>query len=67
MGIEIEINSLEDMCALMCDNRIPKKRGKDNEKCRGNGIICDRYDCVEETNNSKGRNDKRIQYIKSFR
>ena len=24
MGMEIEINSLEDMCALMCDNIIPK-------------------------------------------
>ena len=30
MGIEIEIDSLEEMCALMCDNYIPedkKKRG----------------------------------------
>lgn len=26
MGIEIEVNSLEDMCALMCDNVIPKKK-----------------------------------------
>lgn len=25
MGIEIEVNSLEDMCALMCDNVIPKR------------------------------------------
>ena len=24
MGMEIEINSLEDMCAIMCDNIIPK-------------------------------------------
>ena len=28
MGIEIEVNSLEDMCALMCDNRLPKKKKK---------------------------------------
>lgn len=28
MGIEIEVNSLEDMCALMCDNRIPKRKPK---------------------------------------
>lgn len=26
MGIEIEINSLEDMCDLMCYNKIPKRR-----------------------------------------
>lgn len=32
MGIEIEINSLEDMCALMCDNRIPKKKPKPKPK-----------------------------------
>lgn len=25
MGIEIQVNSLEDMCALMCDNVIPKR------------------------------------------
>lgn len=28
MGMEIEVNSLEDMCALMCDNRIPKQKPK---------------------------------------
>jgi hypothetical protein len=28
MGIEIQVNSLEDMCALMCDNRIPKQKPK---------------------------------------
>ena len=26
MGIEIEINSLEDMCDLMCYNKIPQRR-----------------------------------------
>ena len=31
MGIEIEVNSLEDMCALMCDNRIPKRRKRVDE------------------------------------
>lgn len=29
MGIEIEVDSLEDMCALMCDNVIPKRRSND--------------------------------------
>ena len=29
MGIEITIDSLEDMCLLMCDNVIPK--GKEGE------------------------------------
>ena len=36
MGIEIEVNTLEDMCALMCDNRIPEKKDqKDGEKEKG--------------------------------
>ena len=29
MGLEITVDSLEDMCRLMCDNVIPK--GKANE------------------------------------
>ena len=28
MGLEIQVDSLDDMCALMCDNTIPRKRGK---------------------------------------
>lgn len=28
MGMEIEIDSLENMCKLMCDNIIPKKSEK---------------------------------------
>ena len=31
MGMEIEVNSLEDMCALMCDNRLPRKKPKRDE------------------------------------
>lgn len=23
MGLEVQVNSLEDMCSLMCDNKIP--------------------------------------------
>lgn len=30
MGIEIVIDSLEDMCALMCDNRLPKEPKKED-------------------------------------
>ena len=26
MGMEVQINSLEDMCSLMCDNVIPTHR-----------------------------------------
>lgn len=26
MGMEFEVTSLEDMCSLMCDNAIPKKK-----------------------------------------
>ena len=28
MGIEIEVNSLEDMCLLMCDNVLPNKKAR---------------------------------------
>ena len=31
MGIEIEINSLEEMCMLMCNNQIPEPK-KEPEK-----------------------------------
>ena len=34
MGIEIEVNTLEEMCALMCDNIIPKKDDQEKEKGR---------------------------------
>jgi hypothetical protein len=26
--MEVEVNSLEDMCSLMCDNTLPKKKPK---------------------------------------
>lgn len=26
MGMEIQVNSLEEMCDLMCDNKIPKQK-----------------------------------------
>ena len=32
MGLEITIDSLEDMCSLMCDNVVPK--GKEGEHDR---------------------------------
>jgi len=32
MGIEIEVNSLEEMCTPMCDNRIPKQKQKKDKK-----------------------------------
>lgn len=32
MGIEITVDNLEDMCALMCDNMIPENN---DEKKRG--------------------------------
>lgn len=28
MGIEIEVDSLEDMCLLMCDNIIPQNKDR---------------------------------------
>lgn len=32
MGIEIPVDSLEDMCALMCDNVIPENKDDDKKK-----------------------------------
>ena len=32
MGMEVTIDSLEDMCSLMCDNRIPKKERKNDTR-----------------------------------
>ena len=26
MGLEIQVDTLEDLCALMCDNVIPKRK-----------------------------------------
>ena len=31
MGKEIVIDSLEDMCALMCDNVLPKEKPKKDD------------------------------------
>ena len=30
MGMEFTVSSLEEMCDLMCDNKIPKKRSMKN-------------------------------------
>lgn len=32
MGLEIQISSLEDMCALMCDNVIPPLTEEESEE-----------------------------------
>ena len=34
MGMEIEVNSLEEMCDLMCDNKIPEKRKRETPQER---------------------------------
>lgn len=56
MGIEIQIDSLEEMCDLMCDNRLPtRKQGeKDHDKtgvlniCGGSeNILPQRHDPAE--------------------
>lgn len=46
MGIEITVDSLEDMCALMCDNVIPEqekdeKQYYNNTKDEGGGSTVD--------------------------
>jgi hypothetical protein len=32
MGAEFTIDTLEDMCSLMCDNCIPKRKNKEKDK-----------------------------------
>lgn len=32
MGMEIQIDTLEDMCSLMCDNVIPSKEGDEEDE-----------------------------------
>lgn len=32
MGLTVEIDSLDEMCDLMCDNRIPEKKEKPKER-----------------------------------
>lgn len=54
MGMSVEINSLEDMCMLMCDNVIPEHKKhyskclrcgralkSEQSKIRGYGKICE--------------------------
>lgn len=52
MGLEMQIDSLEDMCELMCNNRIPRGRepmnkdkneAKDTRDCNN----CKHYKVVE--------------------
>lgn len=31
MGLEIQVNSLEEMCDLMCNNILPKRNAKENK------------------------------------
>ena len=43
MGLEIQIDTLEDMCALMCDNVVPerkeeKKNGREKDVCEVDSI-----------------------------
>jgi len=44
MGIEIQVDSLEDMCLLMCDNVIPRKkpRREDGAKLYNKALFKDK-------------------------
>lgn len=42
MGMEIQIDTLEDMCALMCDNVIPKRK-EDKEDGREKNVYGENY------------------------
>lgn len=54
MGMEIKVNTMEELCDLMCDNKVPKQ--KEYEYClrcgrklkspetraKGYGVICEK-------------------------
>ena len=53
MGMEVQVNSLEDMCSLMCDNKLPQHSIKRCIRCgrplttpeaiaKGYGKTCER-------------------------
>ena len=44
MGIEIQINSLEEMCDLICNNQIPKQNNS-----RQKGSDKNRNECIGRT------------------
>jgi len=56
MGMEIQIDSLKDMCDLMCLNRIPKRRKNEysDDSSQGRQGICDNI-CRKA---SQGKTDK---------
>lgn len=53
MGIEIRVNSLEDMCGLMCDNSISTNSQYEDEyeRCWQTGEYDDQY-CADCPHNS---------------
>lgn len=42
MGMEIEVSSLEEMCDLMCSNKLPKKKSNKKE-AQDNLVVFDDY------------------------
>lgn len=36
MGLEIQVNSLEEMCDLMCNNILPKRNVKETKDSNNN-------------------------------
>lgn len=36
MGMEIEITTMDEMCDLMCNNRLPRKRKKKRQETKDN-------------------------------
>lgn len=56
MGKEIIIDSLEDMCALMCDNRIPREK-KEKKSRRNDPAVPSNYDNKASWVSSKSSKD----------
>lgn len=56
MGMEFTVDTLEDMCDLMCLNRIPKRRKNEysDDNSQGRQRICDNV-CRQT---SQGKADK---------
>ena len=49
MGVEIVVGSLEEMCALMCDNVIPQGEGENEQREDTSGNREDDTEAAEST------------------
>lgn len=64
MGLEIRVNSIEEMCDLMCGNQIPKQKEESKMKyeCRNSltGNVSRSYQTYEEAHEHAYRFDEEV-------